>query len=107
MLHRAIVSGSDCRVRDAASQLVGGIHSWRAAERVARKLIQQHTQCECTRGRRKPTRQFAAGGLLVQRQKPILEAPVELAVFGEPECRSGLLPKGNDRVGLSQWIGAR
>jgi hypothetical protein len=83
---------------------VGVVHARRAAEGIARVLVEKEHESERRLGNGSPAGELAASGSFVQRQKALTEQTVELGILGEPKFWAGLAPKPDDSQGLVQSI---
>jgi hypothetical protein len=103
---RAVMPCPDRRRRRLARGLVARIHARRAAEGVARELVEQDDEGERARRRVAPMREPPARRGLVPCQEAVPEQRVEGIVLREPARGSGRLPEGDDLARLHGGGGA-
>lgn len=95
-LNLQVVPGFQGPVGEHPCQWVGGEGVARAAEGVARKLVQQDQQGQRALRRPGPVIQLPPGSGEMRRLEPFPEQGVESVVLGEPLGWSGVFPEGDD-----------
>jgi len=101
--HFQVMTGHDGAIGSSAGLRIARIHPWRAAKRVARKLVEQQDQRQGARWRRQPAVQLAARCGLVRLQKALAESTIEIRILGEPQLAASVLPEYDDVVGCC-WL---
>ena len=95
-LNLQVVPGLQRLPGDHPCQGIGGEGMARAAEGVARKLVQQDQQGQRALRRLRPVIQRPPGSGMVCDLESLAEQGVESLVFGEPFRGAGLFPEGDD-----------
>ena len=93
---REVVAALDRPVREHQGQRVCGELVRRAAETVARELVQQDQQGERPLGRIGPVIQLSPRRHHVAVLEPLPEGRVEDVVLGEPQLRACVFPEADD-----------